>query len=159
MSEAITMEKNEQGTWEIKLPESADPAKLEQAGMLEGIGKTEIMGVPIGGAAIGVAISSLLDALVARFAPGQAGFMSGTMGKLLLAYVTKSYLSRWLGTRTADAAAFVFTIDAISGWVEKLIGGVIGGIGLQQARMTQGSVLHQAQRVVQDYYGQAESRR
>ena len=154
MSDQITMEKNKEGTWEIKLPE-VDPAKLQQAGMLEGVARTEIMGVPIGGAAIGVALSSVVDSLVARFAPGQAGFMTGTMGKLLLAYVTKTWLSRWVGSKTADAAAFVFTIDAIGGWVEQLLGGVLGTV----TQSSGGSVLRQAEKVAEDYYGKAEARR
>ena len=154
------MERKAEGIYEIKFPEGTGiefpegtkVANLEQAGVLGGFAKTEIMGIPIGGAVIGVAMSSLIDALVARFG-GQAAFLSGTMGKLILAWVTKQWGSRWLGKDVANAAAFVFTIDAVSGWVEQLMGNLLGAFSAKQTTPGQrGGVLDQAQKVAGDYY-------
>ena len=107
-------------------PQGAEVELHAQAGMLGGIAGIEPMGIPIGGAAIGVAVSSLVSALVARFAPGQTALLAGPMGKLGLAWAIKQYLSKPLGAKNADAVAFVLTVSAIEGWVKQMIGQLTG---------------------------------
>lgn len=118
-----------------------DPAgkmDLEQAGMLTGVAKAEIFGVPLGGAAIGIGLSALVGGLMDRFAPNVA---TGAMGKVLAAAVVANWGKRWLGKEAADLTALFLTADAVAEPVENIIGQITGWI--QGATMSQDRKLRQ----------------
>lgn len=124
----LTIERDEQGNAVIKFPEPDQVADLEnREGALSGVAKMEVMGLPLGGASIGVAGSAAVSALVTRFIPGQAALLAGPVGKLGLAWAAKQWLSKPLGDRTTDAIAFVLVIDAVGGYVRRAIGNLIKG--------------------------------
>jgi len=102
-------------------------AELQQSGALDKFAGTEIMGIPIGGAVIGVGVAAAINALAAKFLPGQAGFLTKPVGKVVLAYVANQYLAKPLGRKTADAIAFVLVADAVRGYIEPMISKTIGG--------------------------------
>ena len=119
---------NPEGT-EVELHRTA-------AGALDKFAGFDVMGIPLGGAAIGVGAVSLVDWAVAKFAPNQAQFLTGTAGKLVLALVTKKFLSKPLGDKTTDAIAFVLTISAVESYVNQLIGKLTGVVTLQKVKPT-----------------------
>jgi hypothetical protein len=125
------------------------------AGALDKFASFDVMGVPLGGATIGVGTVSLIDWAVARFAPKQAAFLTGTAGKLVLALVAKRFLSKPLGSKTTDAMAFVLTISAVESYVNQLIGKLTGVVTMQQVKPA-GSVATSADRMTVDQYLKAQ---
>ncbi len=122
------MIKNAEGAWEIKLPEPEPVAHLEATfGALDKFAGTEIMGIPIGGAAIGVGLAAALNSLAAKFLPGQTAFLTKPVGKVVLAWAVKNYMGKFVGHKSADAIAFVLVADAARGYIEPMITKLIGG--------------------------------
>lgn len=123
----IEMIKNADGVVEIKLPEADPVAELHAVAALDKFAGQEVMGIPIGGAAIGVGIASAINALAARFMPGQTAFLTKPIGKVVLAWVVKQYLAKFVGPKSADAIAFVLVADAARGYIEPMISKAITG--------------------------------
>ena len=95
----------------------AETAQLEQVSSLRNVVKFEVMGLPLG-AAGGVAVA---DYLIDRFLSERLA-QWGAFGELGLAWVIKTYGAKFLGKGLADAAALVFTYEAIretvTGWID-----------------------------------------
>ena len=120
--------------------ETAHLARAGAVGALDKFAGTDFMGLPVGGAVVGIATSTVVSALVAKFAPaGPGALLAGTWGKLGLAWVAKQWLTKPLGSKTTDAMAFVLIVDAVSGWVKQMVGGLMGGLTLKQT-MTGGAI-------------------
>lgn len=123
----IEMTKNAEGVFEIKLPEADPVADLHAGGFLDKFASMEFMGLNVGGAAIGVALNAGINALAAKFIPGQTAFLTKPLGKGLLAWGISQYGSKWLGSKSANAIAWVLLIDATRGYIEPMISKLITG--------------------------------
>ena len=137
MNEQMTMEKNEQGVWEIKLPEATGEAHLEaaRAGVLEGFAKTEVFGIPIGAAAGGLLAVSIWDAL--------RGFVGGAIPANIPQWaipavgavvMNTKMMKGFIGSTTANTAGIILTADAIQALfnVRGLVSGLFKGAQLKQ---------------------------
>ena len=145
-AEKMLSAKKPEGT-EVELHRTA-------AGALDKFAGFDVMGIPLGGAAIGVGTVSLVNWLVAKFAPNQAKYLTGTAGKLVLALVAKKFLSKPLGDKTTDAIAFVLTISAVESYVNQLIG-KLTGVTMGQVKPA-GSGATSADRMTVDQYLKAQ---
>ena len=127
------------------------------AGALDKFASFDVMGIPLGGAAIGVGTVSLVNWAVAKFIPSQAKFLTGTAGKLVLAFVAKKFLSKPLGSKTTDAMAFVLTISAVESYVNQLIGKLTGVTMVTMSQVKPaGSVATSADKMTVDQYLKAQ---
>ena len=133
--QTLTMEKNAQGTWEIKLPEIAE---LQQgAGILEGITKFEIFSIPIGAAAGGLLIVGLMDALRGLI----GGVLPAAIPQWMLpaigaGLVNTKMVKGWIGEKTANAAGIILLADAFQASPinpRALISGALKGLSLPAA--------------------------
>lgn len=101
--------------------EDSSKAELEQAGMLAGISRIEVGGVPIGAAAAGGGVAFLVDYAVDRFLPQ----VTGSMANLLAAWALVNWGSRWLGADVARFGAIFLAYEAIRDPIENLLGKVL----------------------------------
>jgi hypothetical protein len=130
MSEVIELKKREDGTYAFELP-AEQVAELEQAGVLEGISKTKIFGIPIGQAAGGLLAVSVWDAirgLLSGVLPAQVpGWMVPAVGAWVMS--TKTVQSM-LGRTASDTAGIILTADAVQALfnVRGLISGLVSGV-------------------------------
>ena len=116
------MIKTEDGSWEMKSQED-ETARLERAGMLDGLAKTKVLGLPIGAAATGLAaagIGDIISGFISGVIPtGIAGTWTPAITKLLMAWLIKSKtISGFIGSTAADTGALIFTIASYrcTGW-------------------------------------------
>jgi len=121
------------------IPTDNDTAELE-AGVLSGVSKIQVMGIPIGNAVVGGGIAFLVDQLTERFLPQLTGPTANIAGAFLVMYVGK----RFLGTSTAQAAAMFLTYEAIRDTLEGALSGIFGAAqnpsgGFQQQPATVGT--------------------
>ena len=101
------------------------------AGVLGGFAKTEIMGVPIGAAGVGLLTVGIWDAL--------RGLVGGVLPAAIPAWlvpaigamaVQSRMIKGWMGSNAANAAGLILTVDAIQtlfdvrGIVSKLVSGI-----------------------------------
>lgn len=122
-----------------------------------GIGSTldkvtgmEVMSIPIGEAAMGGVIAILLDRLlIARVDPTNKW---GSWANLGAAFVTKKFLGKFIGNKTADAAALILTYEAVADWVTQAMNKVLPVKATSSQAFNQSSAVMQANRVVRDYY-------
>jgi hypothetical protein len=134
MSEAIELKKREDGTYAFELP-AEQVAELEQAGVLEGISKTEIFGIPIGQAAGGLLAVSVWDAirgLLSGVLPAQIpGWMIPAIGAWVMSTRT---IQGMLGKTASDTAGIILTADAVQALfnVRGLISGLVSGVKFGQ---------------------------
>jgi len=150
------------------LPDGAEkPADVlgkveERTGVLAGLVKTEVLGIPIGAVAIGTAGGVFISELVDGFMATQGTMAKGAV-KLAMAGVTATWGKRWIGKDAAYAIAFVLGIFGLSqiipidkyaaqaaGYIKGMLPGTIKVTGMPN---TGGGALAQAQRVATDYYG------
>ena len=108
-----------------------------QAGVLGGFAKTEIMGVPIGAAGVGLLTVSIWDAL--------RGLVGGVLPAAIPAWlvpaigamvVQSKMIKGWMGADAANAAGLILTADAIQALfnVRGIISGLVGGVKFGQVR-------------------------
>lgn len=154
MQETIELKKQEDGSFKLEMP-GTDVAELKQ-GIMAGIAKTEVFGIPLGAAAGGLLTASVWDAI--------AGFVGGVVPGLPLwvtpavgALVTKRWLSRFMGTDAANAGALILTADAIQQFFN-LRGLISGIIKPATAAQRQENVVTQAEKVAKNYYPGIASR-
>lgn len=139
MGETMTYDK-EKDTFQI-VEGDQESVDLEQAGVLTGISRFQVMGIPIGNAIVGGGIAFLTDQLTERFLPQVTGPTANILGAFAIMYVGK----RFLGTSTAQAAAMFLTYEAIRDTLEGALGGIFGaaqhnpGGGLDQKPATAGA--------------------
>jgi hypothetical protein len=134
MSEVIELKKREDGTYGFELP-GDQVAELEQAGVLEGISRTEVFGIPVGQAAGGLLAVSVWDAirgLLAGVLPAQIpGWMVPAIGAWVMSTRT---MQGMLGKTASDTAGIILTADAVQALfnVRGLISGLVSGVKLGQ---------------------------
>ena len=120
-----------------KKPEGTEVELHAQAGVLGGFAKTEIMGVPIGAAGVGLLTVSIWDAL--------RGLVGGVLPAAIPAWlvpaigamvVQSKMIKGWMGADAANAAGLILTVDAIQALfnVRGIISGLVGGVKLGQVR-------------------------
>ena len=142
---------------EGKLVEIVQPAEDElhleksQAGALSGFAKTEIMGVPIGAAGIGLLTVSVWDAL--------RGLVGGVLPAAIPAWlipvigamvVQSKAIKGFMGADAANAAGLILTADAIQALfnVKGIVSGLVGGVRFGQTKAIGGGNTNQS---VDDY--------
>ena len=165
MSDKILM-RQEDGSYVLEMPQETQPrqAQLEQLGFVENIARTDIAGIPVGGALTGAVVIELLDKLVGSTIAGW-----GIWGNLVLAWAAKQFGSRWLGSRTADSAALLLTYAAVQPMVSDLLNKVWPGTVVEQPHALSGggipvsqsmasSSMEQMPATSSDYYAMAFAR-
>uniref|UniRef100_A0A6M3KGG4 Uncharacterized protein n=1 Tax=viral metagenome TaxID=1070528 RepID=A0A6M3KGG4_9ZZZZ len=120
--------KKEDGSWEIKLPESEDTANLEaKAGILSSITGIKAFGIPVGEAAGGLLAVSVWDALrglVGGVLPSQIpAWAIPAIGAWLMS--TKQ-LQGMLGSTAANTAGIILTADTVQALFN--VRGLISGL-------------------------------
>lgn len=137
---------------------TGNTANMEAGLFSGGIGSTldkvtgmEIMGIPLGQAAVGGALAILLDRIViAKLDPTNKW---GSWANLALALVVKKWGSKFIGNKTADAAALILTYEAVADWVTMGINKVWPTATSKQVfNQPTGGAMHQFNRVANDYY-------
>lgn len=123
----------------------------------------EIAGIPVGEAAVGGALAILVDRIVINKLDPTNKW--GSWANLGMALVVKKWGGKFLGSKTADAAALILTYEAIADWVTMAINKVIPATGTSSQVFKQNfaapaspSVVAQASRVADDYYARAFGR-
>lgn len=112
-----------------------DPqGEFQQAGMLGGITKMEVMGIPIGAAAVGGATAFVVDAVFDRFLPQ----LTGSVANLVAAWAIMQFGHRFLGDAARYAAIFL-AYEAVRGPIENALGGIVKPAASQVAQQ----LLHQ----------------
>jgi len=111
-----------------------------KAGVLGGFAKTEIMGVPIGAAGVGLLTVGIWDALRGLL----GGILPAQIPQWLIpaigAWVVQTRIIKgWMGADAANAAGLILTADAFQASPfspRKLVSGLVSGQGLtfQQVR-------------------------
>jgi len=117
-----------------------------RVGVLGGFAKTEIMGVPIGAAGVGLLTVSLWDALrglVGGALPAQIPqWLIPAFGAMV---VQSKMIKGWMGADAANAAGLILTVDAIQALfnvrviVSRLVGGMKFGQTMRGAVATGGN--------------------
>jgi len=108
-----------------------------QAGVMGGFAKTEIMGVPIGAAAVGLLTVGVWDALrglVSNALPAAIPqWMVPAIGAMV---VQNKVIKGFMGAGAANAAGLILTVDAIQALfnVRGLVSGLVGGVNLGQTK-------------------------
>jgi len=106
-----------------------------KAGVLGGFAKTEIMGVPIGAAGVGLLTVSVWDAirgLVGGMLPAAIpGWLVPAIGAMV---VQSRMIKGWMGSDASNAAGLILTADAIQALfnVRGVVSGLVKGVSLGQ---------------------------
>lgn len=132
MNDTLVFDK-EKDAYVIK-PGEPQLGELQQAGMLGGITKIEVMGIPIGAAAIGGGVAFVTDALFDRFLPQ----LTGSVANLVAAWAIMQFGHRFLGDAARYAAIFL-AYEAVRGPIENALGGIVKPAASQVAQQ----LLHQ----------------
>jgi len=108
-----------------------------RTGVLSGFAKTEIMGVPIGAAAVGLLTVSVWDALrglVGGALPAQIPqWLIPAIGAMV---VQSKPIKGFMGNDATNAAGLILTVDAIQALfdVRGIVSGLVSGVKLRQTR-------------------------
>ena len=106
-------------------------------GVLSGFARTEIMGVPIGAAAVGLLTVSVWDALrglVGGALPAQIPqWLIPAIGAMV---VQSKPIKGFMGNDATNAAGLILTVDAIQALfdVRGIVSGLVSGVKLRQTR-------------------------
>lgn len=124
---------------------------------LDKVTSMQFAGIPLGEAAMGGVLAIVLDRIViARLDPTNKW---GSWANLAAAFAVKKYGGKFLGNKTADAAALILTYEAIADYVTTLVNKVPflapKATSSQVFKQTSGSVMHAANQVANDYYSAA----
>ena len=121
-------------------PEETEVELHAKAGVLGGFAKTEIMGVPIGAAGVGLLTVGIWDALRGLL----GGILPAQIPQWLIpvigAWVVQTRIIKgWMGADAANAAGLILTADAFQASPfspRKFVSGLVSGQGLtfQQVR-------------------------
>ena len=118
----------------------------------------QLAGIPIGEAAMGGVLAILIDRIaIAKLDPSNKW---GSYANLAAAFVVKKWGSKFLGNKTADAAALILTYEAIADWVTMGINKVWPTTQTQTFNQASGGggAMRQFERVADDYYAAAMGR-
>ena len=116
-------------------------------GVLSGFAKTEIMGVPIGAAGVGLLTVSVWDAI--------RGLVSGSLPAAIPAWlipaigaavVQSKMIKGFMGADAANAAGLILTADAIQALfnVRGVVSGLVGGVKFRQTKAIGGGSNNQS---------------
>jgi len=116
-------------------PEGTEIELHAKAGVLGGFAKTEVMGVPIGAAAVGLLTVSVWDAirgLVGGALPAQ--IPQWLIPAIGAAVVQSKMIKSFMGADASNAAGLILTADAIQALfnVRGVVSGLVGGVKLGQ---------------------------
>ena len=123
--------------------ELVNPAETEmhleaaRTGVLGGFAKTEIMGVPIGAAGVGLLTVSVWDAIRGLVGGALPAAIPGWLVPAIGAMVVQSKaIKGFMGADAANAAGLILTVDAIQALfnVRGLVSGMVGGVRLKQTK-------------------------
>ena len=108
-----------------------------RAGVLSGFAKTEIMGVPIGAAGVGLLTVSVWDAirgLVGGALPAQ--IPQWLIPAIGAAVVQSKMIKGFMGADASNAAGLILTADAIQALfdVRGVVSGLVSGVKFRQTR-------------------------
>ena len=142
-----------------KVSPRAEEAIMEE-GALAGIMKTDVMGVPLGQAAVGGFIAIFATELIDGLLPAQPPMVKG-LAKLVGAGAMVKWGGKLVGREAAKIVALLMTFDAIRDltpldkWASGLANSVsgiipVGGLGGQTGQG--GGAVRQAEQVVGGYY-------
>ena len=91
---------------------------MAKEGILEGITKTEVFGIPVGAAGAGLAaagVGDMVSGWLSNIVPGVAGTRYGpAMVKGFMAWAANRWGGRIIGSTAANVVALIFTIDAVT---------------------------------------------
>jgi hypothetical protein len=129
---------------------------MESPAFLDKLTNFDLMGIPVGVAAVGSALAIVVDRLVlAKVDPTNKW---GSWANLAAAFAIKKYGGKLIGNKSADAAALILTYEAVADWVSMGLNKVWPtGATMNQAGMQQNysSAVNQATRVAENYYASA----
>ncbi len=138
-----------------------DTVKLEEAGILGNLAKTEFMGVEVGKIAIGTFGGVFVSELVDGFLPSQSTMIRGGV-KLVMAGIVGTWGKRWVGRDASMAIALILGVFGLSQvlpvdkWAANLaaqVKGILPGtIKVVDSTRRGGNVLDQASQVALNYY-------
>jgi hypothetical protein len=133
---------------------TSNTAELESPAFLDKVTNFEVMGVPVGAAAMGSALAILVDRVaIAKLDPTNKW---GSWANLGAAFVIKKWGGKFLGSKTADAAALILTYEAVADWVTMGLNKVLPNtVTAQQFQQSPGSAVSQASKVANNYYAAA----
>ena len=132
----LVMTKNENGEQVFQISEPEETVSLAQkSGILGNFAKTEIMGIPIGSAAVGLLTVSVWDAirgLVGGMLP--AAIPAWAVPAIGAAVVQSKMIKGFMGADASNAAGLILTADAIQALfnVRGVVSGLVGGVNLGQ---------------------------
>ena len=116
-------------------PQGAEVELHAQAGMLGGFAKTEIMGIPVGAAAVGLLTVGVWDAIRGLVGGALPAAIPAWLVPAIGAFVVQTRtIKGFMGTDAANAAGLILTADAIQALfnVRGLVSGLVGGVKLGQ---------------------------
>ena len=111
--------------------------ELYQAGVLGGVAKTQVFGIPIGAAGVGLLTVSIWDAIRGLVGGALPAAIPVWLVPAIGAMAVQSRMVKgWMGTDAANAAGLILTADAIQALfnVRGIISRLVGGIKLGQVR-------------------------
>ncbi len=128
---------------------TSNSVTMESPAFLDKITNFDLMGIPVGTAAVGSALAILVDRVVlAKVDPTNKW---GSWANLAAAFVLKKYGGKFLGSKSADAAALILTYEAVADWVTMGLNKVWpGGATMQQPHYS--NAVNQATKVAENYY-------
>ena len=131
----ITIDKDGKILQVEETPENEMHLEAARVGVLGGFAKTEIMGVPIGAAGVGLLTVSLWDALkglVGGALPAQIPqWLISAFGAMV---VQSRMVKGWMGADAANAAGLILTAEAIQALfnVRDIVSRLVGGMKFGQ---------------------------
>ena len=138
MDEELTIDN---GMYAIMGREEASGTEMHlekaQAGVLSGFAKTDIMGVPIGAAGVGLLTVSVWDAIRGLVGGVLPAAIPAWLVPAIGAMVVQSKLIKgWMGADASNAAGLILTAEAIQTFfdVRGVVSGLVSGIKLGQVR-------------------------
>ena len=134
--------------------------EASMSGALDKVTNFQLMGLPIGKAAVGGAMAIVIDRIFISWLQSKVGNTigtgAGTIINLGTAWAVKKYLGKYIGSQTADATALILTYEAIADWVTLGINKVWPTASASQVmhQTSSGGSMRQFERVASDYYSQ-----
>lgn len=123
---------------------------------LDKVAGMEIMGIPLGSAALGGALAIIIDRIaIAKLDPDHK---YGSWVNLAAALVIKKWGNKLIGNKAADATAMILTYEAVADWVTQAIDKVWPASMSQSFKQPMQQPMRQISAGRNDYYGQALGR-
>jgi len=161
----IALERQEDGSYKLSLPEATEVAEMHAGGALSGVLNTEFAGLKIGEIGVGTFGGVMLSEVIEGFLSAQSTMIRGG-AKLGIAALTASMGKKWIGKDAANVIAFVLGVFGLSQVipVDKWASAAASGISkflpgtIKVTGMPGNSALNQAERVANSYYSSLSRR-